>query len=90
MRMFTSYLTTINPTHYSKKAKEIFEDGKKLKPVWLPTHSPELNAVDVVFSLIQREVLNNRHFESIEGVEVAIDRWIRRFNANKIAIMLQH
>lgn len=79
-----------HPTHYSKKARGIFEDGKKLKLVWLPTHSPELNAVDVVFSLIQREVLNNRYFESIEEVEAAIDRWIRRFNANKIAIMLQH
>ena len=70
-------------THTSKKAKEIFENGGGLKPVWLPTHSPELNAVDAVFSLIQREVLNNRDFASIEEVESAIDRWIRKFNAMK-------
>lgn len=76
------YLVLDNhPTHRSKKAKEIFEDGKRLKPQWLPTHAPELNAVDGIFSRIQREVLNNRHFATIEEVEEAIDGWIRKFNA---------
>ena len=69
-----------HPTHKSAGAKRIFEDGKKLKPVWLPKHSPELNAVDSVFSLIQKEVLSNRDFSSIEEVEKAINRWIRKFN----------
>lgn len=72
-----------HPTHRSREAKQMFENGKLLKPEWLPTHAPELNAVDGVFSLIQREALSNRHFASIEGVENAIDRWMRRFNAMK-------
>ncbi|HID61106.1 MAG TPA: hypothetical protein EYP46_04520 [Hadesarchaea archaeon] len=72
-----------HPTHRSRKAKQIFEDGRRLKSQWLPTHAPELNAVDSVFSRIQRKILNNRHFTSIEGVEKAIDRWIRRFNVMK-------
>lgn len=72
-----------HPTHKSKKVGRMFEDEKGLKPAWLPTHSPELNAVDGVFSLIQREVLNNRDFTSIEEVEYAIDRWIGKFNAMK-------
>lgn len=78
------YLVLDNhPTHKSTKAKQMFEDGRGLKPVWLPKHSPELNAVDGVFSLIRREVLNNRDFASIEEVEDAIDKWIGKFNAMK-------
>lgn len=84
-----TYLILDNhPSHRSKKARQMFENGD-LKPVWLPKHSPELNAVDRILSLIRREVLNNRDFRSIEEVENAIDRWIRKFNRNEIAIMLQ-
>jgi transposase len=61
-----------------------------LKPEWLPINSPELNDVDRIFSLIQREVLNNRHFSSIEEVKSAIDKWMRKFNSNEIAISLQN
>ena len=78
-----------HPSHLSNDAKRIFEEGK-IKPVWLPKNAPELNDVDkIVFSLIQREVLQNRTFNSLEEVESSIDRWIRKFNSNEIAISLQ-
>ena len=44
----------------------------------------------IIFNLIQREVLNNRIFSSIKEVEAAIDKWIKKFNSNKIAISLQN
>jgi hypothetical protein len=53
--------------------------------------SPELNDIDkIIFNLIQREVLNNRAFNSLKEVEAAIDKWIKEFNSNKIAISLQN
>lgn len=79
-----------HPTHRSKGAKEIFGKGK-IKPVWLPKHAPELNDVDkIVFSLLQREVLQNRNFASLEEIETSVDRWIKRFNSHEIAPRLQN
>lgn len=78
-----------HPTHKSSIAKQVFEGGE-VKPVWLPKNAPELNDVDkIVFSLIQREVLQNRAFSSLEEVESSIDMWIRKFNSGEIAISLQ-
>jgi transposase len=79
-----------HPTHRSEGAKEIFRKGK-IKPVWLPKHAPELNDVDkIVFSLLQREVLQNRNFSSLEELESSVDRWIKRFNSHRIASCLQN
>lgn len=79
-----------HPTHRSARAKEIFGKGK-IKPVWLPKHAPELNDVDkIVFSLLQREVLQNRNFASLEEIESSVDRWIKRFNSHGTTPCLQN
>jgi len=46
--------------------------------------------IKIIFNLIQREVLNNRAFNSLKEVEAAIDKWIKEFNSNKIVISLQN
>jgi transposase len=74
----------------SNYTKDIFKKNKKIKPEWLSINAPELNDVYRIFSLIQREVLNNRHFTSIKEVKLAINKWIRKFNSNEIAISLQN
>lgn len=79
-----------HPSHLSTHVKDIFINNKKLKPEWLPANAPELNQVDRIFSLIQREVLNNRNFPCIEEVKSAIDRWVRKFNSSEIVISLQN
>jgi transposase len=79
-----------HPTHKSEGAKGVFKEGK-IKPVWLPKHAPELNGVDkIVFSLLQREVLQNRNFTSLEEVESSVDEWIKQFNSCKMISSLQN
>ncbi len=71
-----------HPSHRSREAGEVFAKGK-IKPVWLPKHAPELNDVDkIIFSLLQREVIQNRKFRSLDEMERCIDRWIRGFNSS--------
>ncbi|MGB9622994.1 MAG: IS630 family transposase, partial [Candidatus Bathyarchaeia archaeon] len=48
-----------------------------VKLVFLPTYSPELNLIEPIFSLIEREILWNQRFKSIEEVKQSIDKWIR-------------
>ena len=69
-------------SHKSKIVQEKLKQTKKIKLEFLPANSPELNRVEDVFSLIQKEVLNNRCFNSIAEVKQAIDRWIIKFRRN--------
>jgi transposase len=79
-----------HPTHKSEDAKRVFKEGR-IKPVWLPKHAPELNDVDkIVFSLIQREVLQNRNFASLDEVKSSIDRWLKEFSSREITSCLQN
>lgn len=48
--------------------------------VFLPKHSPKDNRVEDVFSLIQKEVLDNRKFSGTEEVKRAVQKWIRNYN----------
>ncbi|MFN4133219.1 MAG: IS630 family transposase [Candidatus Hadarchaeales archaeon] len=103
-RYFTEFLETLSrrahediylildnhPTHKSEDAKQVFGRGK-IKPVWLPKHAPELNDVDkIVFSLLQREVLQNRNFASLNEVKSSIDRWMKEFSSREIISCLQN
>jgi transposase len=86
-RKFTEDIYLILDNHKSHLLKE---KPKKIKFAFLPTNSPKLNQMDSQFSLIQREVLQNSCFKTIEEVKDSIDKWIRAFNlkkTNKVVIM---
>jgi len=53
---------------------------KNARLVFLPKHSPKDNRVEDVFSLIQKEVLDNRKFSGTPEVIAAVRKWIRNFN----------
>ena len=48
--------------------------------VFLPKHSPKDNRMEDVFSLIQKEVLDNRKFSGTDEVIASVRKWIRDFN----------
>lgn len=53
---------------------------ENVRLVFLPKHSPKDNRVEDVFSLIQKEVLDNRKFSGTDEVKAAVQKWIRNFN----------
>jgi transposase len=55
-----------------------------IKLVFLPTYAPELNRVEDINSLVQKEVLDNRKFESVDELKKALDGWVRNFNRKPI------
>lgn len=57
---------------------------KNVRLVFLPKHSPKDNRVEDVFSLIQKEVLNNREFSGTDEVLLSVRKWIR--NSNRKAL----
>lgn len=57
---------------------------ENVKLVFLPKHSPKDNRVEDVFSLIQKEVLDNRKFSGTHEVKEAVQKWIRNFNVKAL------
>lgn len=53
---------------------------ENVRLVFLPKHSPKDNRVEDVFSLIQKEVLDNRKFSGTDEVKAAVQKWVRNFN----------
>jgi hypothetical protein len=53
---------------------------ENVKLSFLPKHSPKDNRREDIFSLIQKEVLDNRKFSGVPGVITAVRKWNRNFN----------
>jgi len=50
--------------------------------VWLPTYSPELNAIEGLWGYMKRTALNNYFFGTLENLEDAIGRAFAALNSN--------
>ena len=51
--------------HYSKTVKEYLKSCKRIKLVFLPAYSPELNLIERLWRYYKQEVLYNTYYESI-------------------------
>ena len=58
------------PTHTSKKFKEKIEDwnSKGLYIINLPTYSPELNIIEILWKFIKYKWINYNAYESYQGL----------------------
>jgi len=52
--------------HYSKEVKEFLE-GRKIKLVFLPSYSPNLNLIERIWKFFKKKVLYNRYHENIDA-----------------------
>ncbi len=51
--------------HYSEEVREIVEQSSRLRLVYLPTYSPELNLIERVWRYFKKNVLYNEYYENI-------------------------
>lgn len=68
----------IDNAGYHKK-KELWpyftENRNRLRLIWLPPYSPELNPIERVWRLTRRHVTHNRYFESLESLRESLERY---------------
>jgi putative transposase len=82
------YLIMDNSTiHKAKRVLKLFEEGKRLVPIWLPTYSPHLNPIEPRWKNLQAEAINNRSFSSVSELEEAIKAYEGYYNAQRKTIM---
>jgi len=73
---------TIHPNPEIDADMEKIPENVRL--VFLPKHSPKDNRMEDVFSLIQKEVLDNRKFSGTPEVIAAVQKWIRSFGGRAL------
>ena len=56
--------------HYSKEVKEFLE-GKKIKLVFLPIYSPNLNLIERLWKFFKKKVLYNKYYEDVKAFRKA-------------------
>ncbi len=56
--------------HYSKEVRE-FLQGKKIKLIFLPTYSPNLNLIERLWKFFKKKVLYNQYYEDIKAFRKA-------------------
>lgn len=57
--------------HYSKAVKEFLEKSKKIRLIYLPAYSPELNLIERLWKFFKKKVLYNRYYENVQDFRKA-------------------
>ena len=69
--------------HKSRMVKEeISKRCPRIKFVFLPVRSPELNLIEVRWSWLQRQTINNSTFKNEQEIGKAVDKWKDIYNKN--------
>lgn len=69
--------------HKSKMVqKEIFKRCPRIKFVFLPVRSPELNLIEARWSWLQRQAINNSTFKDEQEIGRTVSKWKNIFNKN--------
>ena len=69
--------------HKSKKVKEqISKLCPRIKLVFLPIRSPELNLIEVRWLWLQRQAINNSTFKDEQEIGRAVSKWKILYNKN--------
>ncbi len=67
--------------HKSKKVKEdISKYCPRIKFVFLPVRSPELNLIEVRWLWLQRQAINNSTFKDEQEIGIVVSKWKNIYN----------
>jgi len=65
--------------HYSEEVKNVVEQSSRLKLVYLPTYSPELNLIERVWRYFKKKVLYNKYYENLAEFRKATIKFFQNF-----------
>lgn len=57
--------------HHSNEVKELEEESSRLRLVFLPPYSPELNLIERVWKFFKKKVLYNQYYENLQAFRQA-------------------
>jgi transposase len=66
--------------HYSQEVRDVIEKSSRLKLVYLPTYSPELNLIERVWKFFKKKVLYNKYYENLSAFRKATIDFFQNFD----------
>lgn len=65
--------------HYSKSVRDFISDSK-IKLVFLPSYSPNLNLIERIWKFFKKKVLYNQYYENLSDFREACIQFFKNFN----------
>ncbi len=66
--------------HYSKEVIKVIENSSRLKLVYLPPYSPELNLIERVWRFFKQKVLYNKYYETLDDFRKSTIKFFQKFD----------
>jgi len=72
------YIIIDNARYYRSRLLKEYEEGTKIKLIFLPPYSPNLNLIERYWKFFKKKVLNNRYYETFGEFEQACKNFFRK------------
>ena len=72
--------------HYGQQVMELVKEYPRLKLVFLPTYSPELNLIERVWRFFKKKVLYNTYYENLEAFRKASIQFFQKIDQHQDAL----
>ena len=72
------YIIIDNARYYRSRLLKEYEEGTKIKLIFLPPYSPNLNLIERYWKFFKKKVLNNRYYETFGEFEQACKIFFRK------------
>jgi len=72
------YVIVDNARYYRSRLLKEYTEGTKIKLMFLPPYSPNLNLIERYWKFFKKKVLNNRYYETFEEFKRACESFFRK------------
>lgn len=72
------YIIVDNARYYRSRLLKEYTDGTKIKLIFLPPYSPNLNLIERYWKFFKKKVLNNHYYETLEEFKRACKSFFRK------------
>jgi len=74
----TIYIIIDNARYYRSRLLKVSVEGTKIKLIFLPPYSPNLNLIERYWKFFKKKMLNNRYYETFEEFKQACKSFFRK------------
>ncbi|MNP52937.1 hypothetical protein D3C76_1473630 [compost metagenome] len=73
--------------HKAASIKHFLQDEPRLKFVFLPKYSPDLNPIEGLWKWLKSDVIHNVFYDKTYKIRIAVSRFMKRINQNTMEVI---
>lgn len=67
--------------HHAKLLKPFLEETPRLKLIFLPPYSPNLNLIEGLWKWLKTDIINNVFYHTVEQIKLSVSEFLDRINS---------